>query len=120
MEYRTIHTPIKPHYRATQIVWYIFYIIQTLLLFRLLLKLIGANTAAGFTQMIYNGTLPLVQPFQSIVAPWRFSPGIFDWNILIAMFVYWIVAWVIVELILMTAPVSAYEAQQKLNAQRKD
>ena len=97
-------TTVKQHPRSTRIVWYIFYFIQIILLFRLFLKLIGASTAAPFTQFMYNLSLPFARPFLNIVSSWSFPPGILDWNILIAMLVYWIVAKIIIELIVAAIP----------------
>jgi hypothetical protein len=113
MDTITVRT-VRPLYRGTQIIWYIFYIIQLILLFRLLLRLIGASTAAPFTRFVYDISQPFVAPFQSIVSGWRFEGGVLDWNILIAMLVYWIIAWIIVELILMAKPVSLAEAHRNL------
>jgi YggT family protein len=105
---------IKPIYRGTQIVWYIFTIIQIILLFRLLVRLISASTSAPFTQFIYTVSAPFMRPFQNLVLPWRFNSGVLDWNILIAMLVYWVVAWIIVELLIMAKPVSTSEAHRAL------
>jgi len=44
----------KPLYRGTQITWYILGIIEMLLVFRFILKLLAANPAAGFSSFIYT------------------------------------------------------------------
>lgn len=46
----------KPIFKSTQIVWYLLLILETVLGFRFILKLAGANPAAGFTSFIYNIT----------------------------------------------------------------
>lgn len=109
----TIRT-VKPLYRSTQIIWYVFYIIQIILLMRVLVRLIGANTGAPFTRFVYDISQPFMEPFQSMVSVTRFDGGILDWNILIAMLVYWLVSWIIIELIQMARPVSVSEAHRKL------
>lgn len=107
----------RPLYRATQAIWYLFYVIETILVFRFAFKLIGANTAAGFTRFIYNLSDPLLAPFQLVLPAPRVSGSIFEWSTLLAMLVYWIIAWGIVRLLLMGKPVSEIEANQKLNRQ---
>jgi uncharacterized protein YggT (Ycf19 family) len=113
MQEITVRT-VRPLYRSTQIIWYVFYIIEIILLFRLLVRLIGANTSAPFTRFIYDISQPFVAPFQSMVSGWRFAGGVLDWNILIAMLVYWVIAWIIIELITMARPVSVAEAHRNL------
>ena len=108
---------VKPLYRGTQIVWYVASIIEIILFFRFVLRLIGAHTSAGFTDFIYSLTAPFYNPFRTIVTSPSVSSGVFDWNTLIAMLVYWVLATIIVRLLIIGKPVSTLEAHQKLNAQ---
>lgn len=108
---------IEPLYRGTQIVWYLFYAIETILLFRFLLKLIGANAGAGFTQFVYAISYPFMAPFLAIVPSPAIAGSVMEWSVLIAMLVYWVLAWGIVRLIVMGKPVSRVEAHRKLTRQ---
>jgi uncharacterized protein YggT (Ycf19 family) len=108
---------VKPLYRATQIVWYIFYIIETILAFRFLLKLLDANGAAGFTQLIYSLSGPFVSPFLYVVRSSSLSGNVLEWSTLLAMLVYWVIAWGIIRLFLMGKPISTIEAHEKLERQ---
>lgn len=108
---------VRPLYRGTQIVWYIFYVIETILLFRFLLKLIGANTGAVFTEIIYGASYPFAAPFLYVVRSTQVSGSVFEWTTLLAMLVYWVVAWGIVRLFVMGKPVSRTEAEVKLQQQ---
>lgn len=108
---------VKPLYRGTQIVWYILNAIEVLLLFRFILRLLGANPAAGFTQFIYGVTYPFAEPFLSVFTTTRVAGAVFEWTTLLAMLVYWLLAWGIVRLIVMGKPVSTTEANVKLNQQ---
>lgn len=108
---------VNPLYRATQVVWYILYLIEALLAFRFILRLVGANTAAGFTHLIYSVSQPFYQPFANVVRGLKVEGSVLDWNILLAMLVYWLIAWAIVRLFVMGKPVSTIEAEQKLNDQ---
>ncbi len=113
-------TESKPLYRGTQIIWYIASIIEIILFFRFILRLIGASTAAPFTNFIYGLASPFVGPFMRVVPSPTVGGGVFDWNTLIAMLVYWILATIVVRLLVMGKPVTTLEAHQKLEAQEHD
>jgi uncharacterized protein YggT (Ycf19 family) len=108
---------ITPLYRATQVIWYVLYLIEALLAFRFILRLVGANTNAGFTDLVYTLSQPFYQPFANVVRGLRVEGSVMDWNILLAMLVYWLLAWAIVRLFVMGKPVSTVEAERKLNDQ---
>lgn len=109
----------KPLYRGTQIVWYILSVLEILIAFRFVLKLLGANASAGFTSFIYGITYPFVIPFLSVFKISRVEGSIFEWTTILAMFVYWILAMGIIKLFLMGKTVSTVEAATKLNQQEK-
>ncbi len=110
----------KPLYRGIQVVWYILGIIEVLLAFRFILKLLGANPAAGFTSFIYKVTYIFANPFLSVFQNTRIVTGsIFEWTTLLAMIVYWIIAVGIINLFLMGKTVSTPEAAAKLESQEK-
>lgn len=110
---------IKPLYRGTQIVWYILAILEILLALRFLLKLLGANAGAGFTQFIYGITWLFAGPFIFVFRASQVQTNIFEWSTLLAMAVYFLVAWMIVKAAIMAKPVSTEEADQKLPEQEK-
>ena len=107
----------KPLYRGTQIVWYILGLVEILLAFRFVLKLLGANAAAGFTNFIYSVTYVFAAPFLNVFRLTQVSGNIFEWTTLLAMFVYWMIVIGIVKLFLMGKTVSTPEAAVKLNNQ---
>lgn len=109
----------KPLYRGTQIVWYILGLLEVLLAFRFVLKLLGANAAAGFTSFIYGITYPFAAPFLSVFKISKVEGSVFEWTTLLAMFVYWLIAMAIVKLFLMGKTVSTPEAAAKLDNQDK-
>ena len=108
---------VKPLYRGTQVVWYILSVVEVLLLFRFFLKLIGANPDAGFSNLIYTLSYPLAGPFLYVVRSTQVEGSIFEWTTLLAMLVYWLIAWGIVRLIVMGKPISEGEADIKLQRQ---
>lgn len=109
----------KPLYRGTQIIWYLLGLLEILLAFRFILKLLGANMEAGFTSFVYGVTYIFTAPFLSVFSVSRVSGSVFEWTTLLAMFVYWIVAVGIIKLFLMGKTVSTSEAAVKLEEQEK-
>ncbi|MES2087552.1 MAG: YggT family protein [Patescibacteria group bacterium] len=105
----------KPLYRGTQIVWYILGLIEVLLVFRFVLKLLGANAGAGFTQFIYSTTYIFSAPFLNVFRVTSVEGSVFEWTTLLAMLVYWIVAMGIIKMFVMGKTVSTPEAAVKLN-----
>ncbi|MDB5238980.1 MAG: hypothetical protein JWO00_315 [Candidatus Parcubacteria bacterium] len=107
----------KPLYRGTQVVWYILGFIEIALAFRFVLKLLGANPAAGFTRFIYGLTHIFAAPFLNVFRISQVSGKIFEWTTILAMFVYWVIAFGIIKLFLMSKDVSTPEAAVKLDEQ---
>jgi hypothetical protein len=107
----------KPLYRGTQVVWYILGVIEILLAFRFVLKLLGANAAAGFTDFIYGVSYVFVAPFLNVFKISQVAGSVFEWTTLLAMFVFWVIALGIIKLFLMGKTVSTPEAAAKLNIQ---
>ncbi len=94
-------TPIS---YAARVVWTILWVVEAILALRFILRLIGANPAAGFTDFIYRASQPLLAPFLNIVRnnASGTAGGIFEWTTLIAMVVYWLLAWAIIRLFFLT------------------
>lgn len=111
----------KPIYRGTQVVWYILGIIEALLAFRFVLKLLGANPVAGFSRFIYEITYIFATPFLAVFNNTRIVSGsVFEWTTLLAMLVYWMLAMGIIKLFLMGRTVSTPEAAVKLDNQEQN
>jgi len=79
-------------------IWTILGIINALLAIRFLLKLLSANPAAGFTNFIYSITTPLVAPFDGVLRSTVTGTAVFEWFTILAMVIYWLLAWAIVRL----------------------
>ena len=102
-------------YRGTQIVWYVLGLIEVLLTFRFILKLLAANPEAGFTNFVYVVTYVFASPFLNVFRVTHVAGSVFEWTTLLAMLVYWIIAIGIVRLFLMGKTVSTPEAADKLD-----
>jgi hypothetical protein len=109
----------KPLYRGTQVVWYLLGLLQAFLAVRFVLKLLGANPVAGFTSFIYDATAFLVAPFLSVFRVSQVQGSVFEWTTLLAMLVYWFIAWAIIKLLVMSKTMSTPEAADKLNKEDK-
>jgi hypothetical protein len=109
----------KPLFRGTQIVWYLLGLLEALLAFRFVLKMMGANPEAGFSSLIYAITWPFTAPFLAVFQKTTVLGSIFEWTTLLAALVYWLIAFAIVRLFLMSKTVSTGEAAAKLADQEK-
>lgn len=107
--------PEKSMYRTTRIVWYIAGAIEVLLAFRFALKLFAANQGAGFTDFIYSVSSVFVAPFQFVFGIPAAGGSALELSTLLAMAVYWLIAWGLVKLIAMQRPVSRSEAHESLS-----
>lgn len=109
----------KPLYRGTQVVWYILGLLETLLAFRLVLKLFAANPTAGFSKFIYNVSYPFAAPFLNVFRTTKIEGNIFEWTTVLAMLVYALIAWGLVKMFSMSKTVSTPEAAAKLDEKEK-
>ena len=107
----------KPLYRGTQIVWYILGLIEILLLFRFVLKMLGANPDAGFSSFIYGVTYVFAAPFLTVFRITYVEGNILEWTTLLAMLVYLIIATGVIKMLVMGKTVSTPEAAVKLDNQ---
>jgi uncharacterized protein YggT (Ycf19 family) len=90
---------MSPTSRASQIVYLVLGIIETLLILRVILKLLAANPSAGFASFLYGVTGPLVAPFQGIFPSPATSRSVLDLSTLVGIVVYALVVWAIGRLI---------------------
>jgi uncharacterized protein YggT (Ycf19 family) len=90
--------------RGATIVWFVLGIVEALLIIRVVLKALGANPAAGFSQLVYSVSAPLVLPFQGIFPTPVTSRSVLELSALVAIVVYALIAWGIVRLIAILDP----------------
>jgi hypothetical protein len=108
---------VQPLYRGTQAVWYIYGALAALLSIRFLLKLLGANQGAGFTDFVNTLSAPFVQPFVYVFGVTNASGAVIEWASLLAILVYGLIAYGIIQLLAMSRPVPRYEAREGLEVQ---
>ena len=91
---------VSPGRRAVEVTYLVFGIIEGLLAIRLVLKLLGANSQAGFTSFIYGLTDVFMAPFRNLLPTVGGSSGaVLETSVLIAIIVYALIGWVIARLI---------------------
>ncbi len=77
-------------------------VIAILIAIRIVLKLLAANTASGFTNFIYGVTGPLVAPFQNIFGATATGEGAnFEISSVLAIAIYLLIGWLITRLLVL-------------------
>jgi hypothetical protein len=82
-------------YRVTQMVYWIFGLIEGLITIRIVLKILAANSAAGFAEFIYGITNPLVAPFNGLFGSPTSQGSVLELSSIVALIAYALAAWVI-------------------------
>jgi uncharacterized protein YggT (Ycf19 family) len=89
---------VNPGRRAMDLIYLFFGVIDGLLLIRLVLKLLGANTAAGFTQWTYGVTDVLLAPFRNLLPTIGTEHSQLEMSLVVAILVYALIAWALARL----------------------
>jgi len=85
--------------RIVQFIWLVFGILEALLGLRFVLRLIAANPASPFAQLVYNFTNLFMWPFAGLTASPRAGGMVLETPVLIAMLTYGFLAWVLVSIV---------------------
>jgi uncharacterized protein YggT (Ycf19 family) len=85
--------------RVKQVIYFIFGVINVLLLLRFVLLLLGANELSPFVNLIYGLSSPLARPFQGIFAEPTLGGSVLEWAALVAIAVYSLVAYGLVRVV---------------------
>ncbi|MCX6761063.1 MAG: hypothetical protein NTZ84_03120 [Candidatus Nealsonbacteria bacterium] len=104
----------KPSSFYSRILWIALIVVEFLLGFRFALKFIGLDANTGLTELVYKITQPLASPFLAALGVYREEGSVLEWTTLIAMVVYWIIAWAIIKIFLTDQAVSTPESERKL------
>ncbi|MGE5421783.1 MAG: YggT family protein [Ignavibacteriales bacterium] len=91
-------------FTSRRVVYYVLGVLEILLAFRLVFKLLGANPDSGFVSFIYSLSQVFLVPFTTIFSS-ATTQGIetrafLEPSTMIAMVVYALIAWGIVKLII--------------------
>lgn len=89
---------VSPARRAMDVVYLFFGIIDGLLIIRLALKLLGANTSAAFTRWVYGITDFFLAPFHNLLPVIGNDQSQLEMSVIVAILVYALLAWVLARL----------------------
>ena len=85
------------------LIYFLFGILEVLLVFRLVFKLAGASTASSFVSLIYGLTRIFILPFEGIFrrgyAQGVETTSVLEPSTLVAMVVYAVLVWGIIKLV---------------------
>lgn len=113
---QNVYDTKKSIFRTYQIIWYILGFIEVLLTFRIVLKVLAANSSTGFVSLVYALSDPFALPFNGVLGVTTTPEGsLFEWSTLVAMAVYWIVAYGIVLLFQFFKPVTPQEVEEEVD-----
>lgn len=104
--------------KVGQLVWLFFGLLEALIGFRIILKLIAANPNNWFTNFVYQLSNVFLWPFQNIVTNPSFQNSVIEITSMIAILVYAFIAWALVRLIWLvfyrrsTSRVTTYEKEE--------
>ena len=93
----------RASYKLVQAIWLLFGIVEAVLVIRFILRLLGANEAAGFAQFIYNASGPFVAPFNNLFENPGSGGSVLELNTIVAIVLYMLIAWLIVRVIWLLA-----------------
>ena len=95
--------------RIANVVWFITFVILSLILLRFVMLLINANEENAFVSWVYSTSEFFVRPFLGITSDPSFNGFVFEINSLIAMLIYMLIIYGILQLVRvvldLTAPV---------------
>lgn len=86
-------------YQLSSLIGLLFGILEGLIGIRILLKLIAANPANEFARLIYDVTAIFLAPFRGLTATPSAGGAVLEISSIIAMIIYALVAWAIIQLV---------------------
>jgi hypothetical protein len=97
---RSVSRGASPLATWINVIYIVLAVVDGLIAIRFVLKLLAANPEAGFAQLIYGLTAPLVAPFVGLLGNPATSTGNqFEVTSLAAMAVYALVAWLLTRIV---------------------
>jgi hypothetical protein len=86
-------------FKATQLVWLLFGILEAMIALRIGLKLIGANPDSPIVTFIYGFTTLFLYPFKNLIGSPTSGNMVLEISSLFAMLIYGLIAWVIERIV---------------------
>jgi hypothetical protein len=95
------NTATKIQQFAYNIIYYVLWTVELVLLLRFVLKLVGINPANELVAFLYAVSGALLGPFNTMFVPTYFNNMTLEPSVLIAMIFYAVVAYILVSLLKM-------------------
>ena len=86
-------------YKATQLIWLLLGLLEILLAFRFVFKLIGVNPANAFATLLYTVSGFFLKPFETLTSAPAAGGMVLEISTLIAMLVYLVIAWALERIV---------------------
>jgi hypothetical protein len=104
-------------FKATQMIWLLWGLLEAVLALRVIFKLIGVNAANPFAALLYSFTGFVVAPFASLARAPAAGGMVLEISSIIAMIVYLLIAWgiataIFVVLFIWRSVLSSHEDDQ--------
>jgi hypothetical protein len=80
-------------FKATQLIWLLFGVLEALIALRIGLKLIGANPESPIVALIYGLTYLFLFPFEGLVNSPTVGSMVLELSSMFAMLLYGLIAW---------------------------
>lgn len=90
---------ISPIVIIKRVLWYLLGLLEVLLAFRFLFKLLGANANSGFVEFVYALSSIFVMPFEAIFPEPQTNVNVFETSTIMAMLVFGILTYFLVLLL---------------------
>lgn len=84
---------------SSRIIYYLFGIIEIILAFRLVFRLLAANAGNAFASFIYDLSAILIAPFRGIFPQVAYGNAVLEPSTIVAILVYGLIAWGLVRLV---------------------
>lgn len=82
-------------FKATQLIWLLFGILEAIIALRIGLKLIGANPDSPIVTLIYGFTYLFLFPFTGLVGSPTAGSMVLELSSMFAMLIYALIAWAV-------------------------
>jgi hypothetical protein len=82
-------------FKASQLIWLLFGVLEVLIALRIGLLLIGANPASPIVALIYGLTSLFLFPFVGLIGSPTFGSNVLEISSMFAMLIYGLIAWTV-------------------------
>lgn len=86
-------------FKATQLIWMLFGILEALIALRIGLMLIGANPNSPIVALIYGVTYVFLFPFEGLISSPTAGSMVLELSSMFAMLIYGLIAWVVERIV---------------------